>query len=525
MENIPSCLLSAVDDAELTALSVTVGDMTSPTLSGFLDSGLDELISTFGDALFAMYEQSLVQAMPNLIEMTVRDMVNDFIDDALNENDDACPDPDSSLDGLVDYRDLFLSEEESVELLGRGGSPYGELFRLLYSFLDEIMSSVNEDGLSWLNAVIAQFTGLQTDENGGELVVGDLFSESVDISLNGLNAEIELGVSDVRVSNLNSLGAIHLLQPMKGESSVLNNTASIGVGPEAIQIEFTLLIKGKGDKVEFHNEVELGLSLKDMVIMLQILAQMQEQPFLNFPLQDLTNLHCWMATIGDEPESPGLALRELSVAIAEAQFDMKCIDCSSPMMLELEEAMNSQDGVADTTEVANRLFDFASGILSGGLMQRNVDQMLNEAAYHCPHNPLYQQDYAGLVYEELAPVEANEDSYGFLIAILVVIVLVIASVTIIFVAARWFSWRRHRRWLTTLNKAQKLELQQMEQDEKERERDMNKRMRSLVRSKEIPLFVRIFIPIVILGNIALFLSGHLSLGGTVNISGSFAGRC
>merc|ERR1712087_384480 len=50
------------------------------------------------------------------------------------------------------------------------------------------------------------------------------------------------------------------------------------------------------------------------------------------------------------------------------------------------------------------------------------------------------------------------------------------------------------------------------------------RMTSLVRSKEVPLFLRLFVPIVIIGNIALFLSGHLSLGGTVNISGTFAGQ-
>ena len=39
-------------------------------------------------------------------------------------------------------------------------------------------------------------------------------------------------------------------------------------------------------------------------------------------------------------------------------------------------------------------------------------------------------------------------------------------------------------------------------------------------SREVPCFVRYLIPVVILGNVALFLSGHLSLGGTVNISGN-----
>ena len=53
------------------------------------------------------------------------------------------------------------------------GCPYSELFRLLYSFLNEIMS--NGDALSWLNALIMQLTGLQLDEEGGYYLVAILF--------------------------------------------------------------------------------------------------------------------------------------------------------------------------------------------------------------------------------------------------------------------------------------------------------------------------------------------------------------
>ena len=75
-----------------------------------------------------------------------------------------------------------------------------------------------------------------------------------------------------------------------------------------------------------------------------------------------------------------------------------------------------------------------------------------------------------------------------------------------------------------LNKNQVHSLVREEQYEAERQEDLNNRMKSLVCSKEVPLIFKIGIPITIFGNIALFLSGHLSLGGTVNISGSFAGQ-
>jgi len=38
------------------------------------------------------------------------------------------------------------------------------------------------------------------------------------------------------------------------------------------------------------------------------------------------------------------------------------------------------------------------------------------------------------------------------------------------------------------------------------------------------MIVRVLMPLIILGNVGLFLSGHLSLGGTVNIIGNFAGQ-
>ena len=294
--NILPCILGAVDDAEVTALSVTVSDIVPPTVSGFLDDGsgsvFDHIISSGVEALFSMYKGVLIRAIPNFFETTLRDLLNDYVDDALND-DEPCPKPDDSLDGLVDYRDLLLSEEEAVALLGRGGSPYGDLFRQLYGFLNGILS--NEDALAWLSAFIVQSTGLQSDEEGELYIDGDdgsdLISKTLDISVGGLNAVIELGVSDIRVSNLDSLSALNLLQPMYGESSVLNNTASM----DQLILSTTILIKGKGDKIEVHNEVFLSLSLKELELMLEVLAQMMEPSFLYFPLQDVLNLNCWVS--------------------------------------------------------------------------------------------------------------------------------------------------------------------------------------------------------------------------------------
>lgn len=142
----------------------------------------------------------------------------------------------------------------------------------------------------------------------------------------------------------------------------------------------------------------------------------------------------------------------------------------------------------------------------------------------CKSSPQYNQNFAGIVYEDLTPPAKDEQAIDFLIAIIVVVLCVIVISLLIMLTARFITRRRHHRWLSELNHAQLQILAEDEQYETKRQNDLNNRMRSLMFSAEVPLIFKVGIPITILGNIALFLSGHLSLGGTVNISGSFAGQ-
>ena len=245
LENIFPCALGLVDDASITQVDLSVGEVEAPTLSGFLDGwGTDHLVTTIANAMYGMYEQVLIQAFPSFFARSLKDMLNDILQDTINKAD-ACPKPDSSLASLVDYRDLLLPEENAVELKGRRGSPYGQLFRIIYSFMDNMLSSVDEKGMSRLNAVITLMLGLDSNQEGEIILAQEIISQSMDIDLNGIKANIELEVSDVSVSNIDSLGALKLLQPIMGESSVLDNEASLGVGAHPISLSLRLKVVGK----------------------------------------------------------------------------------------------------------------------------------------------------------------------------------------------------------------------------------------------------------------------------------------
>ena len=92
------------------------------------------------------------------------------------------------------------------------------------------------------------------------------------------------------------------------------------------------------------------------------------------------------------------------------------------------------------------------------------------------------------------------------------------------VATRGIVRHRHNKWVATLTRNQQANLEKMQRKEDFRHKDLNNRLTSLARSKEIPLAARALVPILIVSNIGLFLSGHLSLCGTMAIGGLFAGQ-
>ncbi len=532
MSSIFPCLLNAIDIVSVTELAVNVSDMEPPALVGFLDKGVDYLITKMADVLFHMYENVLILRMPNFFGSFVRPRLNDFLADYGGSS--ACPTPDPALNGIVDFRDLMLPAKRSVELLGSGESQYGSLFSMIYGILEKLMAASDENGLSKLNGIISSMTAGQSNVEGDLSFPGELFGQKMNINLNGLNAAIELSMRDLKVENLNTLGApVTLLQPMKGESSVLNNSASIGVS-DPLRTSFALKIYGEGEEVKVNNELELGINLNSVDMVLELLAEIQETSFLQFPLKDITNLDCWLATIAKpvldtyglriEDADSGMMLRKVSVAVAEAGLDMTCIECTSPLLIDMQALLSSQQGIEDTTLVANNVFEYLSNIIEGDWVQSIIDKGVYDAGMKCPHSPTYNANFAGLKFDPLVAPEKSESSISFLIAILAVIGTLIVVVVLLVVSTKWMSSRRHKRWVKMLSRPQLLLLEKIQHEEEARETDLNKRMQAMVCSKDIPLFVRLSIPVVILGNIALFLSGHLSLGGTVNISGGFAGQ-
>jgi hypothetical protein len=84
--------------------------------------------------------------------------------------------------------------------------------------------------------------------------------------------------------------------------------------------------------------------------------------------------------------------------------------------------------------------------------------------------------------------------------------------------------RRHRKWVESMSRKQVHFLWKQQSKEKKEESQLDNESLSMFRSVSIPIWVRLSMPIVILGNIGFFLSGHISLGASVSILASFGGQ-
>ena len=214
-----------------------------------------------------------------------------------------------------------------------------------------------------------------------------------------------------------------------------------------------------------------------------------------------------------------MAITELVASVAQMGLNISCIDCTGPKIPELGALLaEQQEGEisADLTEVANNAFELVTDLIGGEFFRVIGDRALNDARKQCPHSPEYDPDFERPDYKQFE-VADEDDSVAFYIGLLIVGAILVGAALVVVLTTKLVVRRRHRKWMATMptSQVQALWKQQHEEDAKEAELDDS--TDSMFRSDAIPYWLRLFMPVVILGNIGMFLSGHLSLGASVSI--------
>lgn len=548
-KTIFQCILSAALAFEITELDISVGSFSTPTVSGLRDD-TGASASTTLTATFDRYQTEISEAIPAIFNGVLRETLSSLL---VPDDDATCSRKVSDSVAFVDFRDLLLPAQESRELGGSGLSPYGDIVSSAFTYLrEELFVSETGDGVAELNEKIIQsFTESQSGTPGRLFFEGDIFNQGQSLEEGGIDATVRIRLYDFFVNNLDTIESpAVLLDPIAGKPSELNNSVAMGIERRLeLGIHLTLELTGGGtymnwlvfayankrvctSETNISNDIVLSVDLERLQLLLIGLAKMSEESFMRFPVKDIANLQCWLATIpapklnrqGVAGNEPSLAVQEFVAAVNDVGLNITCIKCTGDKFQELSQGLSSDDVSDDVTKSANNLFGLVSDVVSGKFLQVVVDRALNDAPYLCPHNPLYDPDYERIEYEPF-DVQQPSSSAAFFVAIIVVGCAMLVSAGFLLLVLKMIVVKRHKKWVVSLKPEQ---VQRLRQDQSQRDSVdtiLNTRTSSMVSSSiDIPLFWRVAMPFIILGNICFFLSGHLSLGGSISILASLGGQ-
>ena len=238
----------------MTEISVTVGGIDFLSFEGFLSEQADTDISNLSGSIFEEYGDSMVAAIPGIFNVTVRGLINNWIDHYVSlDESTACPELEfePSESGFVGFPDLLLSPARALALGGTGKAQYGNILQVLYGLLDSQILKIDEkDDTSAINDnLIAPLTRGVSGEAGTITYDGNLLDTGTSLSVGGLEADVEFKAYNARINHMDSLGApLALLDPVLNQPHILNNTASFGLGSNPLRVGISILIAILGGK-------------------------------------------------------------------------------------------------------------------------------------------------------------------------------------------------------------------------------------------------------------------------------------
>jgi hypothetical protein len=282
--------------------------------------------------------------------------------------------------------------------------------------------------------------------------------------------------------------------------------------------------------MQIRNELDINISLDKVAVFASVLLKISVAAFVSFPIQDLPNIKCWLATILSESMDAasrfrGVGLANHTISIDNATLDIDCVSCTSPSFDDLLYQLYSQD---DSEEASEVLKETADRVINGDFLQVFLDQVVADSAKQCPHRIEYDPNATSaeflrnpgksLGFEE--QMERDSKAIYFNVANSAIA----GCLLIIGVLGKWITRRRNRKWVASLQGEGRYLLEWQQEKERAREERLNRTTTSLFQSPFITNKVRLAVPIYLLFNTGLYMGAHLGVLSTVDVDATLAGE-
>jgi hypothetical protein len=438
-DNLMPCLLSVVNTIQISGLDVTVGGISEPTLNDFVSTGIDRVVTDSVEAAFKMYYGALRRAIPSIFQTTVRDIINtDVITSYLNDPvNSKCPEV-AEVNGFVDFRDFLLHPQISLIVGGSGQMQYGDMGATVFELLQNQLLSTDDEGSIALNSYLRDMTESQSGIPGTlqfpSEVVSFLKTDIESDLVRSFVERFEIKLFDTRVRNMDIFKApVSILQPMNSPN-ILANLLTMGPAQERpLNISMGLLLKvdGADSPLSMHNEMDLSIAMPSGMFIADLLLNVEASKLLRFPLKDVLDYNCWLATLpAPELDSNGIALEgsgigvglaAIAMSLSSLDMDVNFLSSTSPGVSIIPDLLYTLRMSGGFSKLKNRITTFGEEVLQSEWVQTQFDRWLADAPRFCPHSDEYDEDAVSTEYGELSfPDLTSEDVDTLLFATAVV---------------------------------------------------------------------------------------------------------
>eukprot|EP00756_Hemistasia_phaeocysticola_P053984 Hpha_TRINITY_DN29932_c0_g1::TRINITY_DN29932_c0_g1_i1::g.131831::m.131831 len=393
------CCLSALRSLNITDLALTVERVSSPRLSGFISGGLDQLFNQAALAAWMLYASTFKQYLPTITRLEFLPLLNKALQNYLKGASRNCPVPDVGPGNpFVDFQ----------------ASP---LFGKIKGAVDGALKSVDLN-----EAAIRPLTKNQSGYEGRlELKEGGSFHVDTHPGKTGVRLIIDAGLEAFHVDGLDSLDALSLLNPISGV--VLNNSFDFAAPPTPpIRIVARVAYHISTDRgQDINNNFTITLHENSVSAALAVLAQVDQRGLESIRLDQVLNPQCWLATL----QRGGVD--GLNLNFGKVVLSVDCHHCSSPQLRAMHKNAQSEETTRAITAAINHALGSVVQVLMGASTEDQIRRLIDSAEAKC----------TGVSAAVATPPPAPSKSNTMHFVALVLVILALGALL-----CTWVRWRR-----------------------------------------------------------------------------------
>jgi hypothetical protein len=254
VDQLFKCILSSAYEFGIPQMKVSIGSFSNPALDGLMPETINVAQMAL-DTIFDRFRPNIEEAIPLIFDGIGKDMIASMLISAdnrtcLSKADEFPP------QGLVDFPDLLLPQNEALARGGTGEAQYGGLVSKVYKLIQEKFMVLDpETGLAVLNRkFLAKLGEAQSGTPGRLFFAGDIVNQVGNVKAGGLNAFFTVRLFDAYINNFDTVGVPFVfLDPLDREAHTLNNSGSVGnIRPVQVGIKMLLGLSGEGTYLRHH---------------------------------------------------------------------------------------------------------------------------------------------------------------------------------------------------------------------------------------------------------------------------------